>query len=217
MKSILLFFTAMTLSSCMHVGMMGTGGGHHGGTAREITSESVLEKEVTVGGVRAIAIFPPLELGKEVLFTLRLVDATTSQPLTRATVSLHATYVHDPATGHVDSSSGANQHRERHGEVRTETGHDVDFTQLVDESPEPGIYTIAYVTHQPGTHMLMFHISALGDRKLDPEVIVEATRAVPAETHSHREGIMRGTSATTYLIVGVAIMVAMLATRGAMF
>lgn len=221
MKTFFVLLSCAGLSSCMHVGMMETDGGHHGETGHEMTTQPVLEKEIVVGDVRAIALFPPFELGKEALLTLRLVDVTTRQPLTGATVSLHAAYVHDPATEHADPSGDASQHGERHGNVRAETGHGIDFNQQVNESSEPGVYSISYGSHQPGNHTLMFHITAIGRRVLDPEITVEATRTVPTEGHDHQGGMMGGTSTSTYVIIGAAvmgtIMIAMLLARGGMF
>jgi hypothetical protein len=221
MRTALVLLSCVGLSSCMHVGMMGTGNGHHSGGAHEMTTDPVLEKEVIVGDVKAIALFPPLELGKEALLTLRLVEVNTGRPLTGATVSLHAAYVHDPATEHADPSARANPHAEIHGSERKESSHAIDFNQQVDESPEPGVYTISYGSHQPGDHTLMFHITAIGERKLEPEITVEATKTITGERHEHQSGMMGGTSTTTYVIIGAAIMgavmIAMLAARGGMF
>jgi hypothetical protein len=221
MRSLIVLLSCFGLSSCMHVGMMGTSDSHHSGAAHEMTTQPVLEKEVIVGDVKAIALFPPLDLGEGVLLTLRLTDVRTGRPLTGATVFLHAAYVHDPATEHADPSPSANHQTQGHGLIRTEAGHDIDFSQQVDESSDPGVYTISYGSHQLGNHTLMFHITAIGDRRLDPEITLEATRTVPAEGHDHQGGMMGGTGTTTYLIIGVAvmgaIMVAMLAARGGMF
>ena len=54
----------------------------------------MLQKDVTIGGVRAVATFPQLELGKEAIFTIRLLNAGTSEPISRAEVYLHAEYAH---------------------------------------------------------------------------------------------------------------------------
>ena len=67
----------------------------------------------------------------------------------------------------------------------------------------------------------MFHITAIGDRKLEPEITLEATRTLSGESHEHQSGMMGGTSTTTYVIIGAAvmgaIMIAMVAARGGMF
>jgi len=208
-----LLLASMLFSSCMHVGMMGNGDGHHSGITNEMSTGIVLEKEVIVADVRAIAVFPPLNLGKETLLTLHLVDVKTGRPLTGATVFLHAAYVHDPATEHHQTES--------HEQVRTEAGHDIDFNQQVGESSEPGVYTISYGSHQPGNHTLMFHITAIGDRRLEPEINLEATRTLSGERHQHQRTIMGGTSTTTFVIIGAAAMgaamIAMLVARGGMF
>ena len=199
----------------MHVGMMGTGDGHHSGAAHEMTTDPVLEKEVTVEDVRAIAIFPALKFGEDVTLTLRLMDARTSQPISGAKVYLHAQYAHKLDANEPHDHSGAN----RSG--RPESEHDVNIDQEVEESREPGVYSIPYGSSQPGEHRLMFHISAIGDRKLEPEITLEATRTLSGESHEHQSGMMGGTSTTTYVIIGAAVMgavmIAMLAARGGMF
>ena len=77
MKTLFVLLSSVGLSSCMHLGMMGTGDGHHSGAAHEMTAEPVLEKEVMVGDLRAVATFPPLKIGEDVTLTLRLMDART--------------------------------------------------------------------------------------------------------------------------------------------
>jgi len=196
----------------MHVGMMGTGDGDRSGTRNGMTSEPVLEKEVTVGDMRAVATFPPLNFGEDVTLTLRLMNARTSTPISSAQVYLHAQYAHRLSRDH-DHDQSSSQRKERE--------HDINIDQEVTESSTPGVYTIPYGSFQPGEHTLMFHISAIGDRRLDPEITVEATRTVPAEGHDHQSGMMGGTSTTTYVIIGAAVMgammIAMLAARGGMF
>ncbi|MEK9136572.1 MAG: hypothetical protein AAB393_05570 [Bacteroidota bacterium] len=212
MKTLFVLLSSVGLSSCMHLGMMGTGDGHHSGAAHEMTAEPVLEKEVMVGDLRAVATFPPLKIGEDVTLTLRLMDARTSQPISGAKVYLHAQYAHRP-TPHDDHAESSPQKKEQE--------HDINIDQEVTESATPGVYTIPYGSSQTGEHTLMFHITAIGDRKLEPEITLEATRTLSGESHEHQSGMMGGTSTTTYVIIGAAvmgaIMIAMVAARGGMF
>ncbi len=52
----------------------------------------------------------------------------------------------------------------------------------------------------------MFHITALGDRLLDPEVTVEATRTVSKKQNSHGGGMHGLGSVSDYAIIGAVIM-----------
>ncbi|MBI4535647.1 MAG: hypothetical protein HY708_05165 [Ignavibacteriae bacterium] len=200
MKMIILLLAGVLLSSCMHVGMMGTGDGHHSGASHEMTAEPALEKEVTVGDVRAIGLFPPLRFGEDVVLALRLMDARTSAPILGAHVYLHAQYSHR-ATHHDHAESPSRMN---------ESDHDINIDQEVTGSPTAGVYSISYCSSQPGEHTLMFHITAIGDRKLDPEIVVEARRTLPSESHGKQHGMMGGTSATTYVVIGAAVMGAMM-------
>jgi hypothetical protein len=212
MKIALLTLSGMLLSSCMHVGMMGAGAGHHSGAAHEMTPDLILEKEVLVGNVRAIALFPALRSGQNVTLSLRLMDAGTAAPISRAQVYLHAQYAHrvTPHDDHAESSS-----------QKMEQEHDINIDQDVAESVTPGVYTIPYGSTQTVEHTLTFHITAIGDRRLEREITVEATRTISAEGHDHQSGMMSGTSTSTYVIIGAtvmgALMIAMLAARGRMF
>jgi hypothetical protein len=207
-----LLLAGMLFSSCMHVGMMGAGDGHHSGAAHEMTTDPVLEKEVTVGDVKAIGHFPALKFGEDVTLTLRLMDARTAAPISGAQVYLHAQYAHR-VTPHDDHAESSPQKKEQE--------HDINIDQEVTESATPGVYTIPYGSSQTGEHTLMFHITTIGDRRLEPEITVETTRTLSGENHEHQSGMMGGTNTTTYLIIGAAIMgaimIAMLAARGGMF
>jgi hypothetical protein len=211
-KIALLMISGMLLSSCMHVGMMGAGAGHPSGAAHEMTADPLLEKEVIVGNVRAIALYPALKFGEDVTLSLRLMDAGTTAPISSAQVHFHAQCAHrvTPPDDHAESLP-----------QQMEQEHDINIDQEVRESATPGLYTIPYGSSQTGKHMLMFHITAIGDRTLEPEITVEATRTIPAEGHDHQSGMMSGTSTSTYVIIGAtvmgALMIAMLAARARMF
>lgn len=80
----------------------------------------------------------------------------------------------------------------------------------VAERATPGVYTITYKSFQRGEHTLVFHISAIGDRKLDPEITLEATRTISGDLHKHGSDMKGSTSTITYVIIGAAAMAAMM-------
>ncbi|MEW6509829.1 MAG: hypothetical protein AB1428_02590 [Bacteroidota bacterium] len=212
MKTLLLLLSSFSLYSCMHLGMMGTGDTHHSGGAAEMLNDPALEKEVTVGNVKAIALFPPLKSGEEVTLTLRLMDAETAAPISGAQVTLHAAYKHRlPGDGAPDDSTRQGQRGE----------HDIHLERDVPESATPGLYAITYGSSQTGEHVLMFHIRAIGKRQLEPEMTIEATRTIPAAIHTHQSGMMHETTTTTYVVVGAVVMgivmIALMAGRTGMF
>ncbi len=215
MKTLIVVLSGLIFSSCMHVGMIGTGGNHHSGTTNEMTAETALEKEVIVGDVKATATFPTLQMDTDVVLRLRLVDRQTSQPIPAAKVYFHAQYAHKLETNSSHDHSDANRN------TRPESEYDVNIDRPVEESRDPGVYSIPYGSTQPGEHTLMFHIAAIGDRKFEPEIVIEAKRMLAQQSHEHSGGMMGMSSTTTYIVVGVvvmgAMMAAMLLSRGGMF
>lgn len=204
---------AVLLPSCMHVGMMGIDGGHHSGSSNEAPAESILEKEIVVGDIRAIATFPPLEMDTDVVVRLRLVHTTTSAPVSDATVYFHAVYLHAPeATAPHNHGSGVHQPK---------GSQEINIDQEVKESSEAGVYAIPYSSSVPGEHTLMFHIAALGDRKFAPELVIEAKRTMLPKSPDQSTGMKEMSGTATYLVIGgvvmTAAMVAMLAARGHLF
>lgn len=206
---------SLLLPSCMHLGMMS-----HGTADHSATPESILEKEIVAGDIKATAIFPSLELGKEAQLTLRLSDARTGRALSRADVFFHAQYLHTP-TDHAMHGSETMRHRADSAQVRKETDHDVNVEQEVPESPELGVYRVSFTPSQEGTHQLMFHITALDERLLEPEVTVEVTRTVTTKHDSHSGSMLGFDSRSGYAFIGAALTGAMMlvvwATGGRMF
>ncbi|GEM_PF-1518407 len=219
MKTILLFILSLTITSCMHLGMMGTHEGHQTGE-HQAARETRLEKEVVMGDIKATAVFPPLALGKETLIELRLSSLQSGQPISNAAVSFHAMYFHQ-----VEGGEGHDTHM-MHGEKdsvheRPNTEHAISFDQEVRESSRRGLYSITFTPSQPCDHKLMFHVTAIGDEELTPELVIEATRNVASPQPSH-SGMMHGFGgASEYLILGGvlmgAMMIVMWVTRGGIF
>lgn len=216
MKSLILLLSPLVFSSCMHVGMFGHGGmtGHdHSSGAQSTTTDPVLEKEVIVDDIKALASFPPLQMDKDVVLTLRLVEVGSARPISGARVYFHARYAHtiEAKSSHDHSASAHNGPPERE--------HEVNIDQQVKESSEQGVYSVSYGPSQPGEHTLMFHIAAIGDRTLDPELTIEATRLLAAPSHGHGSGMMHGTPA--YIVIGAVafgvVMTAMMLSHGEIF
>jgi hypothetical protein len=219
MKVLALVLSTVFLSSCMHLGMMGTHGGGRSGE-HQTAQETRLEKEVVRDDINATAVFPPLALGKETLIELRLSSLQGSQPVSNAAVSFHATYVHQAGgSGEHDAHMMHSKKDSLH--ARPKTDRAISFDQEVRESSQRGLYSIAFTPSQSGEHRLMFHVTAIGDEKVEPELIIEATRNVASPQLSHG-GMMHGIDSTSeYLIIGGALMGAMMivmwVTRGSIF
>jgi hypothetical protein len=212
MKIIFLIILSVALTSCMHLGMMGT----HG--EQQKPPQSLLEKEVVVGNIRATGSFPALKRGEEAVLSLRLVDRATGNPLSGATVSFHAEYIHQPD----QHNMGHMQHGDSTRIPRKEEEHAISFDREVPESSTPGMYSVQFTPSQSGKHQLMFHISEIDREKLESEIIVEVERDVADSHRQHSSGMMHGFGgASDYLLIGGAIMGAMMviiwATGGRMF
>lgn len=210
MKTFMIVTLSLFLSSCMHLGMMGTHGDSQSGD-HQAASEPVLEKEVLFGDVKATATFPPLQVGEETIFTLKLTDKTTGQPVSNAKVSFHTSFLHAEKrhTGTMHGESGSSQ-------VLLSPEHDMN--QEVKESV-PGVYVVGFTPSQSGEHKSMFHIGALGEQQLEPDVVIETTRHAVASDQSHGSMMMnRKGGMSEYVIIGGvlmgAVMIAFWASRG---
>lgn len=200
MKLIILVFTGIVFSSCMHLGMMGHG--DHANASNTAAAEPVLVKEATFDDIKAIATFAPLQMEEDVMLRLELIDTRTSQPISGAKVFFHAVYMH---TAEVSAS-----HNHGSDTQRPKGNHEINIDQEVHESSEAGVYTIPYGSSQPGEHRLMFHIAAIGGRKFEPEFVVEAKRMLKPESHEQSGGMMGMGGATPYVVAGAVVMGAMM-------
>lgn len=214
-SSILL--SAFVLSSCMGAMMLGTDNHEHQNGSPS-TTETTLEKEVTVGDMKAAAVFPALEMKKEAVFILKLSNATTGEPLRRAKVYSHVEFEHS-ADGHHDMNHMAMEDTSR--AMKKEEQHGIEFQQEVDESSTPGTYSFSLKPHQSGIHTITFHVTEVDGQILSPALVIEAKRNVVEEGEQHHGGMMGMGSSTTYVVIGAAAMAAMMLTmwlvRGTVF
>ncbi len=219
MKTFLLLSLGLLSTSCMHVGMIGTHEDRQS-TGHQAVADIALEKQVVRGNVEATATFPPLVRGNETVFELRLKNLESGRPISDAIVSFHATYLHKAeGTSKHDTYTMLSEMDSIN--ARPNSGHAVSFDQVVKETSQPGFYSITFTPSQSGEHTLMFHVTAIGDETLEPQLVIETTGNVAPGAASHG-GMMHGMSSTSeYLIVGGALMgammVAMWATRGSIF
>ncbi len=203
-------------SSCMHFGMLGHGG------ENQATVESTLVKEVIAGEIKAVATFPPLERGKEVQFTLKLFHSRTLLPLSGAQVYGHLDYIHRPGSDRMDHMDMKHDQADSLQAHRPEDEHGISWHQELEESKEPGLYIFSQTPTRTGEYTVGFHITAIGDRVLDPDVLIEVKRNAAAPPQGHHGGGMMGIGeGPTYLLVGGAIMgvmmIWMLLARGGTF
>jgi len=214
MKTFMIVTLSLFLSSCMHLGMMGTHGDNQLGD-HQAASEPVLEKEVLFGDVKATATFPPIQVGEETIFTLKLTDKTTGQPVSNAKVSFHTSFLHAAEKRRMNTMHGESDSTH----VLLSPEHDVNFGQEVEESAQPGAYVVGFTPSQAGEHKTMFHIGALGEQQLEPDVVIETTRHAVASGESHGSMMMnRRGGISEYVIIGGivmgAVMIAFWASRG---
>jgi hypothetical protein len=214
MKIIGLIAASVLLSSCMHLGMMMD----HGGDPSS-SQQPIIEKDVVSGNIRAIVVVPAFELGIETTLRLRLLDEKTGRPLSGAKVSFHAQYLHTP-----------NEHEMQHSEMQPRAdstqrqsmmqNEEATYQELAEHTPS-GVFEVSFRPSQVGDYKVMFHITAVGVQRLEPEVNVEVTRTVPGPHDSHGGGMSGLSSASDYAIIGTALMGAMMlllwATGGRMF
>ena len=228
MKTTIIAFISLLFSSCMHLAMTDMSGHDE---AKGSEHQNTLEKEMIVGNVRAIALFPVMEKGKEVTFTLRLSDASTHEGISGAEVYGHFDYFHHAASDHshhgmmmgeqgdtaehvdhsnskpnaVDSSAQGVSHTGA-TIARVQSDHEISMHLEATEGKDPGTYHFAAAPPNEGEYTVAFHIVSIAGQKLSPEILVEAKRSV-AEAPMHGQGGMMGMgSSTTYAVIGVALM-----------
>ncbi len=193
MKTLVLSISSIIFSSCMHVGipMMQSEPG-----SLQSDQEPVLKKEVIAGNVKATGVFPALQAGHDAILSLKICDAMTEAPVSNADVNLHSRYVPQDS-GSAHAMMGRRE-------------YDVDFDDIVRESGEAGTYSIAYRPSTEGLHTLMFHITAIDGHKLEPQIVVEATRMVSSRGETRAHGMMGGNNAMMYMAIGAGVMGAMM-------
>ncbi len=197
--------------------MLGTG--DHGSQAEGHSArETILKKEVTVGELKATAVFPAIEIGKEAVFTLKLSNSMTGEPIRRAKVYSHVGFEHS-AEGHHDMNQMAVEDTSH--TMEKEEQHGIEFQQEVDESSTPGTYSFSLKPHQSGMHTITFHVTEVDGQILSPALVIEAKRNVAKKSEQHGGGMMGMGSSTTYVLIGAAVMAAMMLTmwsvRGSIF
>ena len=164
--------------------------------------EPVLQKEVMIGDLKAVVTFPPMEYGKEVVFTLQLSDRITSRPVSGAKAFAQVNHMHQPEAG-----SGAVDSSYHHP---AESEHEINWSQEMEETREPGVYAFSYKCYQTGEHNIVVRVTANRGQNLDPPIIIEVKRTINAAPDHDGGGMMGMTQTTTVVIVGAAIMSAMM-------
>ncbi|MBI5215920.1 MAG: hypothetical protein HY960_09210 [Ignavibacteriae bacterium] len=191
MKTILLLITAVLFSGCMHTMMMGSHGESQSKTM------IVLEKEVTVGTIKAIATIPPFEMEKEVVVSVKLFDTETSSPLSNAEVVCHFT-----PKGKEDSES-----------------HQHEGNEYIATEKERGMYAISFTPSHADEYSIHIQVRSIQGRTPQQPITIETTREVTGGAHDNHSGGMHGSGSSSpmYIIGGVVMvtmMVGMFALRG---
>lgn len=219
MKSLMVLGLSFYLTSCMHLGMMGTHGDSQS-SEHQMASRTTLEKEVIADNVVALATFPPLALNKEIVFELQLREKESGRPISDAKVSFHAAFLHK-AEGTAEHDADMMHGAVDPSHARSSIDHATNFEQDIHESSHPGIYSVSFTPLQSGEHTFMFHVSAIENETLEQEFVIEATRNAASGETSHG-GMMHGMNSTSeYLMIGGvlmgAMMIVMWTTRGSIF
>lgn len=177
------------LSGCM---MMGMHGGMMSGSHKESqTTEAspALVKESIVGNVKVIVEYPPARVGAITTYTVSVLDASTNQPRSGAAIS---------AT--IRAASEGHQ-----GDVHEMHGEEHDSSIPVAESTQTGVYTFQYRYSNPGPNEIRVTISALGQERLDPPIVVSTVGDVRGDHSSHSDS-----GDYTLYIAGAAAMAVMM-------
>lgn len=188
------------LSGCM---MMGMHGGMMSGSHKESqTTEAspALVKESVVGNVKVIVEYSPARVGAITTYTVWVLDASTNQPRSGATIS---------AT--IRAASEGHQ-----GDVHEMHGEEHDSSIPVAESTQTGVYTFQYRYSNPGPNEIRVTISALGQERLDPPIVVSTVGDVRGD-HSSHSPPQAGGGYALYIAGAAAMAVMMVFIMGRVF
>lgn len=197
MKALIVLLPGLLFTSCMHMGMPMMDNTYQG-----YKGDPVIEKEVTFGGIRAVATFPPLEVGQQRVFTLKLITAASSKPVTRAEAYFHVVSRHQKdSTGnlaaehHIEGIQGSNITRE-----------------MMESSDDSGTYTVSYSPTKAGAQDLMIRVVSVDRQRLERALVIEARRMVADGSGNDHGGMMMGSghSTSTYFLIGGALMAGMM-------
>ena len=218
-----------TQTSCMGM-MMGGMGGHGSQVEGHSATETTLEKEVTVGELKAVAVFPAIEMGKEAVFTLKLSNSKTGEPIRRAKVYSHVEFEYSPDAHQemnhtsmmeeMHNMDGAKDtSMSMHGKMDHSTMEDtshamkkeeqrgIEFQQEVGESSMAGTYSFSLKPHQSGIHTMTFHITEVDGQPLSRPLLIEVKRTVAKEM---KEDGMMGSFGSYAIVAGAVMGVAMI-------
>lgn len=193
MKRILLIIPATLLASCMHLGML-----NHS-TPENSQTPVATTTDITAGDIRAVATFPRLVLGKEVVCTLRLWNRQTFAPLKDATILFQARVAREQST--------MNPHGDTSATAAMDNNVQVLWSGAPAETGDPGVYSITYKCLQPMEQEITFRVTAIRDKEINPPLVISSKSSVYGEAHSGMEGSMMGNN-SFFMMLGVAAMIA---------
>lgn len=183
--------------------------------AHQAASESPVGKEIIVGDTRMTAMFPPLELGKEAIITLMITSRKTNNPVRSSKVAFHSSFPHKAGMQDGLTVPGVVGGTDK----RVKEDYSIHCEEELEDSADQGMYYVAFLPPQRGEYQIMFHISELDGRKLDPEIVIEAQRTVEGSPRHHSQGSTLDEE--DYLLMGGALMGAMMivvwVARGSIF
>jgi len=175
------------LNGCMMMGM--SGGmmrGDHSHQTHDAEASERIVKEMIVDDYHLIAEFPPLLQGRESILSLHIHSSDSSHSI--------------PAAAKIIIS------REE-----AQEGIENILMQEVLAKSEEGMYTYAFTPRETGSHRLTFLLERLGDSPSKEPLILSTKQVVKAMSEGDMDMKNQGGfSVTPLLIVGGAVMVAMM-------
>lgn len=207
MKAIIVALTSLLFSSCMPLGMLGGGSG-------DTSQQTVLEKEAFSESLKALAFFPPLTKGDESRIAVKVTDRKSGKPLSKAQISIRVELLHD--SEHESHTDGGMMMMHQMDSTHADTvsmNHKAEMHIPVNESSEVGMYHAYFTPAQSGTCRFSVAISSIEGYVLEQPLIIEGTRAINpmGESHGGMGGMHgMGGSGSTWLIIGAAVMGAMM-------
>lgn len=208
---------------CMMMGMMGhesNGGGTEANAPMTRVVKESIDHNLTLS-----AEFSSANVNKPVRYAAFLTETASGTPLSGARIRL---YVMSAESGHAVYSCPM------HPEVVTDKpgtcpkcGMKLKKTQQLEggaevanisqardssemeETATAGVYATRYMYSLEGTYTVLFSLTSIGDRKLDPPIVLTSTQEILADHGSHGGGMHM--SMTTMIAIGAVAMALMMA------
>lgn len=210
-------------NGCMMRGMMGHDSMKNG--TQPTTAATKVIMQSADHGMTLSLEYLSAKVDDSVRYRAQLTETANARPLSGARIRLNAQLASLGKEGYfcsmhpeVTADTPGNcpkcgmklqkQHRPEEQVDPTATGSEDDSWTML-EIDTTGVYSTTHTYSQEGLYAISITLLSIGDRTLDPPIILTSTQQIVADHGSHTGG--SGMNATTMIVLGAAVMALMMA------